>query len=1050
MSRIKTRETHKNIKALDKAAVATERMKDSFVRSKEKAAQLSEDGQGSPSEYAGDKVQRAEEDGARDAAYVAVEQGKKQAVKGREAIRARSEEAPPEADRHFFGTTPEEPGPSYDPQVERARLYAKQTAQTRAVDPQRQPKTLENSVGRQPTIKMPNAVHAERDTTLSEEGRQYAERQARNKAKGAQLARGKDYEALEAGHSIPHRSASKLLETTEADPIEQGRQIAVNRAKIKAKEALIARNRESAAEACVEKPSNFSAYLADRYRGSFPSGGVSQRQIPQDTVHIRRSRQEAVKTIRQRDRSLKRFQRNLRRGQGRIVGSRRFTQKQIKTAEQVSKASIKTAQISVIRGRKTVQTAAVTAQRSAHAARAAKVAAATTAKAVTKATREMAKTIAIAAKSLFAAISAGGTVAVTVIVLIGLIGLIAGSCFGVLFAAEDSGTGLTMQSAVLQINGELSDRIEKVKAEYEGEYDKVELINANGITNWPDVIAVYAVKTTTDKDSPDEVATMTQEKIDKLRAVCWDMNPITAKLVEGEESTVLQITVTAKSYTDMIDEYNFDEDQKKMVTELMNSCLLDKYKNLTTPAEAEGDFPTIEGTGGYIWPLNGYTRISSPFGYRICPFHGRELHGGCDIPAPYGTPVHAAKSGTVVKSTYGSSYGNHIVIAHGDGTRTLYAHMSARMVSVGQTVSQGQTIEFDASLLKELLLPGKHESVSVEDVINKIVSVRTERETAKRRYFQVELDGVWEEAGLVDPDTVEDYLLQHAPLLFSKEFKWGRTITEKMRLSGYEIPKYKIRLNGETLYKPYRDTLISDRVKKQFDLIRDIKVETFYRKDNLSAILWYAETSFYGTIIDNTIKGLRIRQGNILIGGKGSCSSLFKEERFNGWMIGELHVIDPEIIVNSRRDGFEKNSAYYELLANLKDWAFEDSKEIRHLSYERSLSSPKKVVAEAEQLDDIADENDLYSEDLAYAEDYGESATIDQDESTELAETDYISKLGLLLNQKKAQTKYTALNINSKLTIEQRRVLERVFDLITQEYDNDVAEMFVNTIATKF
>ena len=182
------------------------------------------------------------------------------------------------------------------------------------------------------------------------------------------------------------------------------------------------------------------------------------------------------------------------------------------------------------------------------------------------------------------------------------------------------------------------------------------------------------------------------KKIDRLRDICWDMNPITAKLVAGEESTVLQITMTAKSYTDMIEEYNFNEYQKKMVTELMNSCLLDKYKNLTTPAEVEGDFPMIEGTGGYIWPLNGYTRISSPFGYRICPFHGRELHGGVDIPAPYGTPVHAAKSGRVVTSTYGSSYGNYIVLAHGDGTRTLYAHMSARLVSVGQTVSQGQTI----------------------------------------------------------------------------------------------------------------------------------------------------------------------------------------------------------------------------------------------------------------------------------------------------------------------------------------------------------------------
>ena len=108
------------------------------------------------------------------------------------------------------------------------------------------------------------------------------------------------------------------------------------------------------------------------------------------------------------------------------------------------------------------------------------------------------------------------------------------------------------------------------------------------------------------------------------------------------------------------------------------------------------------------------------------------------------------------------------------------------------------------------------------------------------------------------------------------------------------------------------------------------------------------------------------------------------------------------------------------------------------------------MIIEAKNLDDITDENDLYSEDLAYAEEYGEGITTNQDESAELAETDYISKLGLLLNQKKAQTKYAALNINMKLTVEQRKVLERVFDIIKQEYDNSLAEMFVNTIAAKF
>lgn len=359
-------------------------------------------------------------------------------------------------------------------------------------------------------------------------------------------------------------------------------------------------------------------------------------------------------------------------------------------------------------------------------------------------------------------------------------------------------------------------------------------------------------------------------------------------------------------------------------------------------------------------------------------------------------------------------------------------------------------IEFDAKRLKELLSPGIHDSQSVSDVIEQIVTIRKEKETAARRYFEVKLEDVWEEAGLIDEDGVRDYLTQHAPLQFKNSFKWGRTISEKLRLKGYAIPKYKIALNGEELYKPYEDQFISDRVKRNIDIISDVKVVSFCRNDRLSAVLWYAQTNFYGTIIDTSIKGLRIRQGNILIGDKSSCSSLFKEERFNGWMIGELHIVDPEIIANSRRDGFEKNAAYYELVAALRAWALSVSKDIRHLSYARNLPDHKQKIAEAEKLDDIVDENDLYSEDLSYVEDYGESNAIDQGESNELAETDFITKLGMLLDQKKTQTKYTALNINARLTVDQRKVLERVFDLITQEYDKPTAERFVNIISEKF
>lgn len=336
----------------------------------------------------------------------------------------------------------------------------------------------------------------------------------------------------------------------------------------------------------------------------------------------------------------------------------------------------------------------------------------------------------------------------------------------------------------------------------------------------------------------------------------------------------------------------------------------------------------------------------------------------------------------------------------------------------------------------------------MKEVIEKIVTIRTESESLKKRYFEVIMEGVDKDAGLTDIEAVREYLIQHAPLFFDEKFKWGRTIYEKIRMEGYHIPQYRIYLNGDELTKPYRDSFISDRVKKSEDLIKDIEVKAFCRGGSLSAILWFAHTDFYGTILENAVKGIRIRQGNILIGDKISCNQLFKEERFNGWIIGELHVVDKELIANSRRDGFEKNTAYYELIEGLKEWALTISKEIRHVSYERSLTGSKKAIAKAEKVEDVELETDLYAEDIGDDTYITESSIMDQSESDELSETDYLSKLSMFLNQKKAQTKYTALNINPKLTIEQRRVLERVFDLITQEYEKETAEKFVNLIAS--
>ena len=107
---------------------------------------------------------------------------------------------------------------------------------------------------------------------------------------------------------------------------------------------------------------------------------------------------------------------------------------------------------------------------------------------------------------------------------------------------------------------------------------------------------------------------------------------------------------------------------------------------------------SITSTGTYIWPLPGYSP-GSAYGWRMHPiFHEMRFHAGEDIGAPSGTPILAADSGvaTVIPDN-GNGYGNYIMINHGGGRVTLYAHMSAFAISGGATVAQGQVIGYVGS-----------------------------------------------------------------------------------------------------------------------------------------------------------------------------------------------------------------------------------------------------------------------------------------------------------------------------------------------------------------
>ena len=193
-----------------------------------------------------------------------------------------------------------------------------------------------------------------------------------------------------------------------------------------------------------------------------------------------------------------------------------------------------------------------------------------------------------AARSLAAAMMAGGSTVLSMVLVICLIGLLVASPFGIFFSGEDSGTGYTMPEAVTMLNTEFTDRIEQIKAE--NPHDELDMDNAGSaamISNWRDVLAVYAVRTTTDASSPDEVATLTEEKLDILRQIFWDMNAISywVETISGDkdesDTVILHITVTVKDHLQMADEYRFNTERRKLLGELMQPEYQELFMALT-------------------------------------------------------------------------------------------------------------------------------------------------------------------------------------------------------------------------------------------------------------------------------------------------------------------------------------------------------------------------------------------------------------------------------------------------------------------------------------
>ena len=472
------------MKTVDRAADLGERMKKALVRTADHAQNLADDGQVTPSEYAGDKLQYGMEDIATEAGHVVVDTGKgayrtgKSAVqKFREKRKAEAEQRRQELENEIPDTPVDEPT---DP----------------AIPDQPGPATPPKSPVEEEIVS-PSGTQRRRNTI--------------NKAPTGDGPKGR---------------SAKVKDGTEIVQTEQ------------------------------------------RIKG--PS----------------RRKNNSIKSVQKTERTIKQTQRTAEQSAKTMERSVKGTQRAVKTAEQSSRVAIKTAQETAKAAQKSAQAAAKAAQKAAQIARATAKAAAEAAKAVAKAVVATVKAIIAGVKSLVAAIAAGGWVAVLVIVIIMLVALIVGSCFGIFFASEDTGSPMTMQSVVQEINMDYQSSLDTIRNMTV--HDKLEMSGSRAV--WPEVLAVYAVKVNTDPNNPQDVASMDASKKAMLEEIFWAMNTISSTVETAEETviveevdddgniiavettetiTTLYITVTHKTATTMAYEYGFSEEQKQMLSELL-------------------------------------------------------------------------------------------------------------------------------------------------------------------------------------------------------------------------------------------------------------------------------------------------------------------------------------------------------------------------------------------------------------------------------------------------------------------------------------------------
>ena len=261
-----------------------------------------------------------------------------------------------------------------------------------------------------------------------------------------------------------------------------------------------------------------------------------------------------------------------------------------------------------------------------------------------------------------------------------------------------------------------------------------------------------------------------------------------------------------------------------------------------------------------------------------------------------------------------------------------------------RTKSKGENqvhqISWDCQILKSILMDPNYKG-DLTDVVNDAVSISSiKADNSPEHFFEVELKFIvkHKKDNLLNPEIVEHYIAQVAPVPFSPSFSYAEKINVYLKdyISMANLNVY-IDDHMAPVYRLHKDQFnISETIQDSFKgELECFSIPNY--SGEVGAVGWILHHNYLGAIPPKTgIKGFRVRSGNIQVGDDNLLDELFTETRFNSWTVAEVHVIDENIKPNGRRDNFDQNIHFLNFTNQLHVKGREISKNCRNSSILRN------------------------------------------------------------------------------------------------------------------